>query len=167
MLGPPNKLQDDALCFVIHIRARSVRDRALIVQGRATHFKPRFEYLKRRLTGKEDFYRRFADYVFGFGDIESDHWLGLHFIHVLTYPRKAELVIRVRDNGKYYDLFVSGFIVKGGRHFYQMTFDKIERGSLSHEAFERSKSSKFTTRDVDRDSHVVTTSILYIVLQVD
>ena len=34
-----------------------------------------------------------------------------------------------------------------------MTYDKIERGILSHEAFERSKSSKFTTRDWDYDSH--------------
>ncbi|KAK3698483.1 hypothetical protein RRG08_053451 [Elysia crispata] len=42
-----------------------------------THFG--YIYIQRRLTGKEDFYRRFADYVFGFGDIESDHWLGLHF----------------------------------------------------------------------------------------
>ena len=34
-----------------------------------------------------------------------------------------------------------------------MTYDKIVRGSLSHEAFERSKSCYFTTADKDRDSH--------------
>ena len=36
---------------------------------------------------------------------------------------------------------------------YQMTYDKIGRGSLSHEAFERSKSCYFTTGDRDHDSH--------------
>ena len=36
---------------------------------------------------------------------------------------------------------------------YQMTYDKIERGSLPHEAFEKSKSCYFTTGDKDRDSH--------------
>ena len=34
---------------------------------------------------------------------------------------------------------------------YQMTYDKIERGSLSHEAFERSKSRYFSTAHKDHD----------------
>ncbi|KAK3792641.1 hypothetical protein RRG08_019916, partial [Elysia crispata] len=56
------------------------------------------------------------------------------------------------DNGRFYDLYVSGFKVKDAKHFYQMTYDIILGGSLSHEAFERSKSSYFTTWDKDHDT---------------
>ena len=34
----------------------------------------------------------------------------------IPLQRKADLVITVGDNGKYYDLFVSGFKVKGGKY---------------------------------------------------
>ncbi|KAK3698498.1 hypothetical protein RRG08_053466 [Elysia crispata] len=119
-----------------------------------THFG--YIYIQRRLTGKENFDCRWGSYVHGFGDIGSDHWLGLHAIHVLTYSGKAELVIRVFDNGKYYDLFVSGFKVKGFKHFYQMTYDKIERGSLSHEAFERSNQTSSCVTEDAPVSHIKT-----------
>ncbi|KAK3798485.1 hypothetical protein RRG08_051467, partial [Elysia crispata] len=95
---------------------------------------------ERRVNGKENFYCKWRSYVEGFGDLGSDHWLGLEAIHILTNSGHADLVIWVLDNGKYYNLDVSGFKVKDAKHFYQMTYDKIKRGSLSHEAFERSKS---------------------------
>ncbi|KAK3768123.1 hypothetical protein RRG08_058966 [Elysia crispata] len=42
-------------------------------------------------------------------------------------PLKTELAITVHDNGKDYDLLVSGFKVNDARHNYQMTYDKIKR----------------------------------------
>ncbi|KAK3792642.1 hypothetical protein RRG08_019917 [Elysia crispata] len=111
-------------------------------------------YIQRRGYGNQSFYQLWSRYVFGFGDVYADHWLGLEAIHNLTYSGHADLVIRVVDNGRYYDLYVSGFKVKDAKHYYQMTYEMILGGSLSHEAFERSKSCYFTTKDEDHDTLV-------------
>ena len=39
---------------------------------------------QRRMDGTEDFYRGWADYVKGFGDLNGEFWLGLNKIHRLT-----------------------------------------------------------------------------------
>ena len=40
--------------------------------------------LQRRMDGSEDFYRYWADYNTGFGNLNREHWLGLSLIHRIT-----------------------------------------------------------------------------------
>ena len=43
-----------------------------------------WEVIQRRMDGSVDFYRNWASYVDGFGDPDSEYWLGLKNIHCLT-----------------------------------------------------------------------------------
>ncbi|KAK3711383.1 hypothetical protein RRG08_044433 [Elysia crispata] len=71
---------------------------------------------QRRVSNTIGFYTYWSRYAHGFGDVDKDHWLGLEAIHKLTFSGHADLSIRVGDNGRFYDLYVSGFKVKDAKH---------------------------------------------------
>ena len=50
---------------------------------------------QRRMDGTEDFYREWADYVKGFGDLNGEFWLGLNKIHRLTNGINTTAALRV------------------------------------------------------------------------
>ncbi|XP_062597398.1 fibrinogen-like protein 1, partial [Saccostrea cucullata] len=54
--------------------------------------------LQRRLDGSEDFYRNWTDYEVGFGNLESEFWLGNKFIHQLTADGHTILRIELEDH---------------------------------------------------------------------
>ena len=51
--------------------------------------------IQRRINGSVDFYRNWADYVSGFGDLEGEFRYGLENIHCLTTREDVELRIEV------------------------------------------------------------------------
>ena len=67
-----------------------------------------------RRDGSEDFYRNWADYVAGFGQLKGEHWLGLEKLVCLTTRRpRTELRVDLADyegNYKYaqYSFFSVG-----------------------------------------------------------
>ena len=69
---------------------------------------------QRRRDGFEDFYRNWADYVAGFGNLKREFWLGLDHIHCLTSAApRTELRVELADfkgNYKYaqYSFFSVG-----------------------------------------------------------
>ncbi|KXJ12710.1 Angiopoietin-related protein 7 [Exaiptasia diaphana] len=65
---------------------------------------------QRRKDGSVDFYRGWADYKNGFGDLKGEFWLGLDKIHRLTQAKRNRLRVEVGDvqgNSAYveYDFF--------------------------------------------------------------
>ena len=80
---------------------------------------------QRRMNGSQDFYRDWNDYVWGFGDLSGEFWLGLSKMHRLTTSstrlrvdladfdgdvRYAEhTVFQVGDSDSKYRLTVSGY----------------------------------------------------------
>ena len=65
---------------------------------------------QKRLDGSVDFYRGWAEYKRGFGNLTGEFWLGLDKIHRLTSSRNYKLRVDLEDfsaNTYYaeYDLF--------------------------------------------------------------
>ena len=108
---------------------------------------------QRRMDGTEDFYRGWADYVKGFGDLNGEFWLGLNKIHRLTNAETdVNAVLRVdledfeqekrfanyslfhvNDSSTDYQIAISGYSGDAG-------------DSMSH-----INGMKFTTKDQDND----------------
>ncbi|NWR21458.1 TENR protein, partial [Emberiza fucata] len=67
---------------------------------------------QRRQNGLTDFFRKWADYRVGFGNLEDEFWLGLDNIHKITSQGRYELRIDMRDGQEaayaYYDKFSIG-----------------------------------------------------------
>ena len=90
---------------------------------------------QRRMDGTKNFYRGWADYVKGFGDLNGEFWLGLSKLNRLTYAGtittsktlRVDLVdfdgntryaqyttFRVKDSAKEYQMNVAGFTGNAG-----------------------------------------------------
>ena len=52
---------------------------------------------QRRLDGAVDFYRTWAEYQAGFGDVTHEYWLGNENLHLLTSQRSYELRVDLED----------------------------------------------------------------------
>uniref|UniRef100_A0A3B4H8U0 Tenascin XB n=1 Tax=Pundamilia nyererei TaxID=303518 RepID=A0A3B4H8U0_9CICH len=52
---------------------------------------------QRRKDGSENFFRRWNEYVEGFGDVNGEFWLGLASIHNLTAMSRMSLRVDLRD----------------------------------------------------------------------
>ncbi|XP_060604623.1 fibrinogen C domain-containing protein 1-like [Ruditapes philippinarum] len=52
---------------------------------------------QRRLNGKTDFYRTWAEYKNGFGDLNGEFWLGNEYLSLLTSNGVHELRIEIED----------------------------------------------------------------------
>ena len=60
---------------------------------------------QRRRDGSENFYRNWADYVAGFGNLKREFWLGLDHIHCLTSAApRTELRVDLADFGGNYKI---------------------------------------------------------------
>ena len=109
---------------------------------------------QRRMDGTEDFYRGWADYVKGFGDLNGEFWLGLNKIHRLTNGSNTTAALRVDledfegenryakystfqilDSSRKYQLNVSGYSGDAG--------DSL----ITHNGM------NFTTKDQDNDAY--------------
>ena len=55
--------------------------------------------IQRRFNGSVDFYRGWEDYVYGFGDLDGEHWAGLDLLYQLTRSRNVQLKIQLEDFG--------------------------------------------------------------------
>ena len=55
---------------------------------------------QRRINGSVDFYRDWAGYASGFGDVEGEYWLGNYNIHIITNTAGKTHGLRVElDDG--------------------------------------------------------------------
>ena len=105
---------------------------------------------QRRMNGVVDFYRPWADYLKGFGDLNGEFWLGLHNIHRLTLAANTTLRVdlsdfegekryanystfRVLDSSRKYTLIIGGYSGDAG------------------DSMARQNGMNFTTYDEDND----------------
>ena len=110
---------------------------------------------QRRRDGSEDFYRNWADYVAGFGNLKREFWLGLDHIHCLTTAApRTELRVDLADfAGNYKYANYSFFSVGNSGTNYRLNiagYTGTAGNSLSHH-----NGMAFTTKDRDNDQYKI------------
>ncbi|XP_062835494.1 tenascin-N [Anolis carolinensis] len=104
---------------------------------------------QRRKTGQVDFFKRWRNYVEGFGDSTGEFWLGLEKLHELTasVPYELRVDLQTHNDSAYavYDLFQVG----PSRDRYRLAVGRY-RGTAG-DAMSYHHGYKFTTRDRDSD----------------
>ena len=118
---------------------------------------------QRRMDGTEDFYRDWADYVKGFGDLNGEFWLGLSKIHRLTNRyifTDATLRVDLEDfDGNTRHANYSSFRVLDSSRKYQLNvagYTGSAGDSLTYH-----NGSDFTTRDQDNDKWHANCAVRY------
>ena len=106
---------------------------------------------QRRMDGTENFYRGWADYVKGFGDLNGEFWLGLSKIHRLTnLPTSTALRVDLEDfdGNKRYAKY-STFKVLDSSRKYQLNVTGYSGNA--RDSFSDHSGRKFSTLDQDND----------------
>lgn len=118
--------------------------------------------IQRRFDGSVNFYREWAEYKRGFGNMDGgEFWLGLDIIHQLTYSGPHELVILLEDfEGNSTHAKIDRFEVAGEHEMYKVTMAQGFSGSAGNSIM-GIKNHKFTTFDKDNDIHTANCAVDY------
>ncbi|XP_034473410.1 ficolin-2-like [Drosophila innubila] len=106
----------------------------------------------RRMDGSVDFYRNWAEYKEGFGDLNGEFFLGLDKIHALTTDRNHELLVVLEDHEEIgaFEMYDSFAIGDEDQQYILHTLGNAT-GSAGDSLSEH-RGMKFTTKDRDNDS---------------
>ena len=104
-----------------------------------------------RMDGSEDFYKNWADYVAGFGQLKGEHWLGLEKLVCLTTRRpRTELRVDLADyEGNYKYAQYSFFSV--GNSGTNYTLKIAEYTGTAGDSLAYHNGMQFSTKDRDND----------------
>ncbi len=110
--------------------------------------------IQRKVSGgPENFYRGWADYENGFGDLNDEFWYGLKNMHCLTARDDLELRIDLKmDNGTIDTWTYQLFKVAGETDNYRLTIGQGE-GTTPRDFMAHSNNRQFTTHDRDNDGY--------------
>ncbi|XP_050819038.1 tenascin-N [Gopherus flavomarginatus] len=106
---------------------------------------------QRRNTGQLDFYKRWRNYVEGFGDPLGEFWLGLDKLHNLTSSTPIQYEIRVdlrTSNDSAYAVY-DFFQVASSKDKYRLSVGNYQ--GTAGDALTYHNGGKFTTWDRDND----------------
>ena len=107
--------------------------------------------IQRRMDGSENFYRNWADYVAGFGQLRGEHWLGLEKIHCLTTrcPR-SEMRVELADfRGNYKYAQYSFFSVRNSEANYRLNIAGYT--GTAGDSLGPHNGTQFSAKDRDND----------------
>jgi ficolin len=115
---------------------------------------------QRRMNGAVNFYRPWANYLKGFGDLNGEFWLGLHSIHRLTLAANTTLRVDLADfeGGKRYANY-STFRVLDSSRKYTLIIGGYSGNATNGMA--RQNGMNFTTFDEDNDGGQGNCAIAY------
>ena len=106
-----------------------------------------------RMDGSVDFYRNWADYVAGFGQLKGEHWLGLEKLVCLTTRRpRTELRVDLADyEGNYKYAQYSFFSVGNSGTNYRLNIAGYT--GTAGDALTYHNGMQFSTKDRDNDEY--------------
>ncbi|XP_023422874.1 tenascin-R isoform X2 [Cavia porcellus] len=114
---------------------------------------------QRRQNGQTDFFRKWADYRAGFGNLEDEFWLGLDNIHRITAQGRYELRVDMRDGQEAAFAHYDKFSVEDSRSLYKLrlgSYNGTAGDSLSYH-----QGRPFSTQDRDNDVAVTNCAMSY------
>ena len=118
---------------------------------------------QRRIDGSVDFYRNWADYKEGFGDLNGNFWLGLEKLHQLAAPGKGA---KLRVDLKHMDFpgeiryaEYSIFEISNEANGYKLKVDGYSGTAGDSLTFHNGM--KYTTKDRDNDASGQNSAIVY------
>ncbi|CAK8692816.1 unnamed protein product [Clavelina lepadiformis] len=108
----------------------------------------------RRFDGSENFYRNWEDYQRGFGEVDSEYWLGLNDLHQLTKNGNYRLRVDIEDfeNNRAFAEY-SSFEVGSEDSNYRLTATGYSGNA--GDALQHHNGLPFSTKDRDLDRHEV------------
>ena len=107
---------------------------------------------QRRQDGSLDFYRNWADYEEGFGDLKRNFWLGLANIHRLTPTDDSTLRVDLGDfEGNRAFAKYSEFQILNAKTKYTLIVQKYSGNASDSMTYHNAM--KFSTKDRDNDLH--------------
>lgn len=113
---------------------------------------PGWTVIQRRQTGTVDFYRSWEEYKNGFGDLDSDFFIGLEKLHHITKTEPHELYIYLEDfDGETRFARYDHFAVGSEQEMYALIQLGNQTGNVSDE-LKNNREQKFSTFDRDNDS---------------
>ncbi|XP_035775997.1 angiopoietin-related protein 1-like [Anopheles albimanus] len=109
--------------------------------------------VQHRFNGSVDFYRNWDQYRDGFGELDSEFWLGLEKMHQITKSRNYELVVEIKDfSEKYGYARYDGFQIGSENEEYRLKTLGSYSGSVGNAMLYYNKGMKFSTKDRDNDA---------------
>ncbi|XP_032872804.1 tenascin-R-like isoform X2 [Amblyraja radiata] len=112
---------------------------------------------QRRMDGKVNFMRTWKEYVAGFGDITTEHWLGLDKLHQLTSQARFELRVDLRAGDQTAYAVYDSFALEGHAAQYRLGLGKYSGTAGNSLSYHRG--SNFTTIDKDNDNSLTNCAI--------
>lgn len=108
--------------------------------------------IQRRIDGSANFFRNWETYKKGFGNIDSEYWLGLENIYQLTNQDNYKLLIELEDwnNKKVYAEY-SSFRLEPESDYYRLRLGTYQGNAGDSMVWHNGK--QFTTLDRDRDMY--------------
>ncbi|XP_071807022.1 uncharacterized protein [Asterias amurensis] len=106
---------------------------------------------QRRQDGSVDFYRNWAEYQSGFGDLNGEFWLGNNNLRALTTNGQWQLLIELEDwaGGKFWAAYEE-FAVSG--NLYTLHIGSYDMKSTVGDSMLYHDGYPFTTKDQDNDN---------------
>ncbi|KFP88943.1 Tenascin-R [Acanthisitta chloris] len=114
---------------------------------------------QRRQNGLTDFFRKWADYRVGFGNLEDEFWLGLDNIHKITSQGRYELRIDMRDGQESAYAYYDKFSIGDSRSLYKLRIG--EYNGTSGDSLTYHQGRPFSTKDRDNDVAVTNCAMSY------
>ena len=107
---------------------------------------------KRSVLSNINFHRRWDDYENGFGNLNTEFWIGLRNIHCLTTREDVDLMIDLRDNsGNGMTWLYHDFKVNGSNDKYRLQIGEGEGPPGGYDAMAYHNGMQFSTHDSDND----------------
>ncbi|XP_067323757.1 tenascin-R isoform X2 [Anolis sagrei] len=114
---------------------------------------------QRRQNGLTDFFRKWAEYRTGFGNLEDEFWLGLDNMHKITSQGRYELRIDMRDGQETAYAYYDKFSIGDARSLYKLRIG--DYNGTAGDSLTYHQGRPFSTKDRDNDVAVTNCAMSY------